>query len=103
MQNNRPLGVTIIAILAILGGIGSLIGGIALVGDNTIPWCNSHYNRISLFWCCLWIMERIEMGLVNYINSYCNSSHFGPCINHRGKCRSHYPRNNKCYYHLLSL
>ena len=32
MQNNRPLGVTIIAILAILGGIGSLVGGIALVG-----------------------------------------------------------------------
>ena len=31
MQNNRPLGVTIIAILAILGGIGSLVGGIALV------------------------------------------------------------------------
>ncbi len=31
MQNNRPFGVTIIAILAILGGIGSLVGGIALV------------------------------------------------------------------------
>ena len=31
MQNNRPLGVTIIAILAILGGIGSLVGGIAIV------------------------------------------------------------------------
>ena len=31
MQNNRPLGVTIIAILAILGGIGSLVGGIFLV------------------------------------------------------------------------
>jgi hypothetical protein len=32
MQKNRPFGVTIIAILAILGGIGSLIGGIAIVG-----------------------------------------------------------------------
>ena len=31
MQKNRPLGVTIIAILAILGGIGSLVSGIALV------------------------------------------------------------------------
>jgi hypothetical protein len=31
MQNNRPFGVTIIAILAILGGIGSLVGGITLV------------------------------------------------------------------------
>ena len=31
MQNNRPFGVTIIAILAILGGIGSLVGGIVLV------------------------------------------------------------------------
>jgi hypothetical protein len=31
MQNNRPFGVTIIAILAILGGIGSLVGGISLV------------------------------------------------------------------------
>ena len=63
MQNNRPFGVTIIAILAILGGIGSLVGGIALVGIIPFLGADSHYNRISLFCCCLWIMERTKMGL----------------------------------------
>lgn len=31
MQKNRPLGVTIIAILAVLGGIGSLISGFTVL------------------------------------------------------------------------
>lgn len=31
MQSNRPLGVTIIAILAILGGIGSLLSGFTVL------------------------------------------------------------------------
>src|SRR6476659_2565550 len=46
MQNNRPLGVTIIAILAILGGIGSLVGGIALVG--VIPFLGASLIIIGL-------------------------------------------------------
>ena len=46
MQNNRPLGVTIIAILAILGGIGSLVGGIALVG--VIPFLGAALIIIGL-------------------------------------------------------
>lgn len=31
MQRNRPLGVTIIAILAVIGGIGSLLSGMAVI------------------------------------------------------------------------
>ncbi|MBA3750818.1 MAG: hypothetical protein H0X03_08035 [Nitrosopumilus sp.] len=31
MQRNRPLGVTIIAILAVIGGIGSLLSGFAVM------------------------------------------------------------------------
>ena len=31
MQRNRPLGVTIIAILVVIGGIGSLLGGLAVI------------------------------------------------------------------------
>jgi hypothetical protein len=31
MQRNRPLGVTIIAILAVLGGIGSLLSGFTIL------------------------------------------------------------------------
>ena len=31
MQSNRPLGVTIIAILAVLGGIGSLLSGFTIL------------------------------------------------------------------------
>ena len=31
MQRNRPLGVTIIAILAVLGGIGSLLSGFTVL------------------------------------------------------------------------
>lgn len=31
MQRSRPLGVTIIAILAVIGGIGSLLGGFAVL------------------------------------------------------------------------
>lgn len=31
MQKNRPLGVTIIAILAVIGGIGSLLSGFAVM------------------------------------------------------------------------
>jgi hypothetical protein len=31
MQRNRPLGVTIIAILAVLGGIGSLLSGLTVL------------------------------------------------------------------------
>ncbi len=31
MQKNRPLGVTIIAILAVIGGIGSLLSGFAVL------------------------------------------------------------------------
>ena len=31
MQKNRPLGVTIIAILAVIGGIGSLLSGFAIM------------------------------------------------------------------------
>lgn len=46
MQNNRPLGVTIIAILAILGGIGSLVGGIALVA--IIPFLGAALIIIGL-------------------------------------------------------
>ncbi|MDN5847344.1 MAG: hypothetical protein L0H53_13845 [Candidatus Nitrosocosmicus sp.] len=46
MQNNRPLGVTIIAILAILGGIGSLVGGIVLVA--IIPFLGAALIIIGL-------------------------------------------------------
>ncbi len=46
MQNNRPLGVTIIAILAILGGIGSLVGGVALVA--IIPFLGAALIIIGL-------------------------------------------------------
>jgi hypothetical protein len=31
MQRNRPLGVTIIAILVVIGGIGSLLGGSVVI------------------------------------------------------------------------
>ena len=31
MQRNRPLGVTIIAILAVIGGIGSVLSGFAII------------------------------------------------------------------------
>ncbi|MDQ4073407.1 MAG: hypothetical protein M3162_03780, partial [Thermoproteota archaeon] len=31
MQRNRPLGVTIIAILAVIGGIGSFFNGLAVI------------------------------------------------------------------------
>ena len=31
MQRNRPLGVTIIAILAVIGGIGSVLSGFAIM------------------------------------------------------------------------
>jgi hypothetical protein len=31
MQRNRPLGVTIIAILAVIGGIGSLLSGLTVL------------------------------------------------------------------------
>ena len=31
MQRNRPLGVTIIAILVVIGGIGSLLGGLVVI------------------------------------------------------------------------
>ena len=31
MQRNRPLGVTIIAILVVIGGIGSLLGGLTVI------------------------------------------------------------------------
>jgi hypothetical protein len=31
MQRSRPFGVTIIAILAVIGGIGSLLGGLAVI------------------------------------------------------------------------
>ena len=46
MQNNRPFGVTIIAILAILGGIGALVAGIALVG--IIPFLGAALIIIGL-------------------------------------------------------
>ena len=46
MQNDRTLGVTIIAILAILGGIGSLVGGIALVA--IIPFLGAALIIIGL-------------------------------------------------------
>ena len=31
MQKNRPLGVTIISVLAVIGGIGSLVSGLAII------------------------------------------------------------------------
>ena len=31
MQRSRPLGVTIIAILAVIGGIGSVLSGLAII------------------------------------------------------------------------
>ena len=46
MQNNRPFGVTIIAILAILGGIGALVAGIALVA--IIPFLGAALIIIGL-------------------------------------------------------
>lgn len=46
MQNNRPFGVTIIAILAILGGIGALVAGITLVG--IIPFLGAALIIIGL-------------------------------------------------------
>ena len=46
MQNNRPFGVTIIAILAILGGIGALVAGIALVA--IIPFLGATLIIIGL-------------------------------------------------------
>ena len=66
MQRNRPLGVTIIAILAVIGGISSVLGGLtvlAIVNTWYNTWWNSHSNWISLFCCGLWIVERIKMGL----------------------------------------
>src|ERR687890_808680 len=31
MQKNRPLGVTIISVLAVIGGIGSFVSGLAII------------------------------------------------------------------------
>ena len=103
MQNNRPFGVTIIAILAILGGIGSLVGGIALVA--IIPFLGAALIIIGLayFGVAYGLWKGLKWAWIHNIDSYCNSIYLGPWINHRGKCRSSYPGNNQCYYHLLSL
>ena len=105
---DRPLGVTIIAILTIIGGIGFLLSGIGAVG--VAPFlpdlgilsgsnrCCPHSIRYCIFCYGLWFMERKRMGM-DY-NS--GTVIYWNCIWHSFNCNWKYWSSISSYYQYNS-
>lgn len=91
-QKHRPLGVTIIALLTIIGGIGFLASGIAAV--VAAPFLSDMEGLsagigaalialgIAYFVMGLWFMERKRMGL----DYNCNTIIYWDCIRYCFYC-----------------
>ena len=107
MQRSRPLGVTIIAILAVIGGIGSVLSGFAImaiipllgiifgglliiVGLAYFVVAYGLWKGLNWAWNITLIVSVI--GIIVGLGFYCG-----------WKYRSTIPFNCQCYCHILSV
>jgi hypothetical protein len=97
MQRNRPLGVTIISILAVIGGIGSFLSGLAVI--TLIPILGIILGGILViiglaYFAVAYGLERAKLGLGYNFDSICNRDRYGFMITSSGKHRSNISYNS---------